>query len=330
MLVFTFCKGKCLINFFVESNLTHLDFLKMKYLYQYRDKVNGQWISAPVDGKKIHELVTRGNLTSNDFVREDKQMIRDAFPKSEEHWGMLRKIRIQLNRLWEAQLDDIMAIISSGHHPRIQFREAENSLNKFRDSFSLKKIKDEIRRVWDNETQSSFVQNEIKHRKLSNDPVEFVDLGRDEEEEEILSLSNFEKKISKFEAKVGVQKCLEKRGVYVFWSGDKVTYVGKAETTFGKRFKQHYREQRQLCSDDKGGSKKRFLHDATKVELYLLRMNVGTNPITEFESLMIFHHGDSGNDFRPRDNLKSGSASNPLGAAMKIIEIEVGELRSTG
>ena len=265
MLVFTFCKGKCLINFFVESNLTHLDFLKMKYLYQYRDKVNGQWISEPVgedrilefvtrgtltpydfvrkvlhidsvieedlyqyrdnngqwisepvDGKKIHELVTRGNLTSNDFVREAKQMIRDAFPKSEEHWGMLRKIRIQLNRLWEAQLDDIMAIISSGHHPRIQFREAENSLNKFRDSFSLKKIKDEIRRVWDNETQSSFVQNEIKHRKLSNDPVEFVDLGRDEEEEEILSLSNFEKKISKFEAKVGVQKCLEKKRCLCF------------------------------------------------------------------------------------------------------------------
>jgi len=265
MLVFTFCKGKCLINFFVESNLTHLDFLKMKYLYQYRDKVNGQWISEPVgedrilefvtrgtltpydfvrkvlhidsvieedlyqyrdnngqwisepvDGKKIHELVTRGNLTSNDFVREAKQMIRDAFPKSEEHWGMLRKIRIQLNRLWEAQLDDIMAIISSGHHPRIQFREAENSLNKFRDSFSLKKIKDEIRRVWDNETQSSFVQNEIKHRKLSNDPVEFVDLGRDEEEEEILSLSNFEKKFQNLKQKL-VSRNAWKKEVFMFF-----------------------------------------------------------------------------------------------------------------
>lgn len=306
----------------------------MKYLYQYRDKVNGQWISEPVGEDRILEFVTRGTLTPYDFVRREggdkPQMILHAFPKSEEHWGMLRKIRIQLNRLWEAQLDDIMAIISSGHHPRIQFREAENSLNKFRDSFSLKKIKDEIRRVWDNETQSSFVQNEIKHRKLSNDPVEFVDLGRDEEEEEILSLSNFEKKFQNLKQKLVSRNAWKKRGVYVFWSGDKVTYVGKAETTFGKRFKQHYREQRQLCSDDKGGSKKRFLHDATKVELYLLRMNVGTNPITEFESLMIFHHGDSGNDFRPRDNLKSGSASNPLGAAMKIIEIEVGELRSTG
>jgi len=188
----------------------------MENLYQYRDKVNGQWISAPVDGKKIHELVTRGNLTSNDFVREAKQMIRDAFPKSEEHWGMLRKIRIQLNRLWEAQLDDIMAIISSGHHPRIQFREAENSLNKFRDSFSLKKIKDEIRRVWDNETQSSFVQNEIKHRKLSNDPVEFVDLGRDEEEEEILSLSNFEKKFQNLKQKL-VSRNAWKKEVFMFF-----------------------------------------------------------------------------------------------------------------
>jgi len=324
-----------MINFFVESYLLLVDSEIMdEPKHQYRDKVNGQWIKDPVSEERILELVTRGTLTPYDFVRKEggdkPQMIRNAFPEAVEHWAMLRKIRVDLNKLWEAQLDDIMAIISSGHHPRIQLREAENSLNKFRDSFSLKKIKDEIRRVWGNETQSSFVQNEIKHRKLANDPLEFVHLDGDEEEKEILSLSNFEHKFQNLKQNLKSRNAWKKRGVYVFWSGDKVTYVGKAERTFGRRFKQHYREQRQLCSDDNGKSKRRFLHDATKVELYLLRINVGTNPITEFESLMIFHHGDSSKDFRPRDNLNSGSASNPLGAAMKIIEIEVGELRSTG
>ena len=56
----------------------------------------------------------RRTLTSDDFLREAGQMIRNAFPKAEKHWAKLRRIRVHLNKLWEAQLDDIMAIISSG------------------------------------------------------------------------------------------------------------------------------------------------------------------------------------------------------------------------
>ena len=42
----------------------------MKDSYQYRDKVNGHWISDAVDKQRILELVTRGTLTPYDFVRK--------------------------------------------------------------------------------------------------------------------------------------------------------------------------------------------------------------------------------------------------------------------
>ena len=83
--------------------------------YKYRDKVSGQWISEAVVEQRILEFVTRGTLTPYDFVlicenKEDdpkeKKMIREVFPKAEDHWAMLRKIRVALNKLWEAQLDD--------------------------------------------------------------------------------------------------------------------------------------------------------------------------------------------------------------------------------
>ena len=55
---------------FVESDLLHLESVRMVKLYQYRDKVNGQWISEPVSRGRILELVTRGTLTPYDFVRK--------------------------------------------------------------------------------------------------------------------------------------------------------------------------------------------------------------------------------------------------------------------
>ena len=95
----------------------HVGSVKEEDLYQYRDN-NNHWISEPVDGKRIQELVTGRTLTSDDFLREAGQMIRNAFPEAEKHWAKLRRIRVDLNKLWDAQLDDIMAIISSGFHEK--------------------------------------------------------------------------------------------------------------------------------------------------------------------------------------------------------------------
>lgn len=105
--------------------------------YKYRDKVSGQWIAKAVCEGKILEFVTRGTLTPYDFVLicenneddpKEKKMIREVWSKekaqeakqkgkdsraiAEDHWALLRKIRVQLNRYWEAQLDSLMSKIT--------------------------------------------------------------------------------------------------------------------------------------------------------------------------------------------------------------------------
>lgn len=56
---------------------------------------------------------------------------------------------------------------------------------------------------------------------------------------------------------------------------------------------------------------------------------LGTQSISEFESLMIFRHGDPDNNYLPRDNKQSGSSTAPVEVALKIIDSEIRELKST-
>ncbi len=315
----------------------------MEKLYQYRDKVNGQWISELVSRGRILELVTRGTLTPYDFVQEGEskpQMIRNVFPEAEDHWAKLRKIRVQLNRLWEAQLDDIMAIVSSGLLSKTmgKQRRCETSLKSLRKNFSSDQIKDEIKRLWSGEPSSSFIEDEIKHRMLKGDPKTFeLHPPSSGITEGLLSEEDFKEKFENLEQDLKKhlkKKSVKKTGVYVFWAGEQVTYVGEATVGFKKRFKQHYNNQKGLKdkypSDIKSCDIKDnwFLHDATKVELYMLK-NLGTQSISEFESLMIFNHGDPDNKYLPRDNKKSGSSMAPVEVAMKIIDSEIRELKWT-
>jgi len=301
--------------------------------YKYRDKVNGSWISKGVTADQILELVTRGTLTPYDSVLEEgksnPEMICEIFPEAEECWSLLRKIRLNLNRLWEAQLDDIMAMISSGQHPNLQLRQAERTLEDFRNKLTFSSIENELKKLWNTGDNSNFVSNEIKYRKGANDPVDLIDLCPSAEEDEYLSSEDLDKKYQDLEQKLQTKR--KDRGVYVFWSGYEPTYVGKATKNFGRRFKEHYKKQKKLCDKNQFDENDvRFLHDATKVQLYALKMNVGDKPIAEFESLMIFYRGNANNQFRPRDNRNSGSRDNPLQVALKIIEQEIAELKTTG
>ena len=306
-------------------------------LYKYRNKITGILIDQPVDKDMILELVSRGTLTPYDFVQicvdgnddPSLKMITEVFPESIEKWALLRKIRSYFNKLWEAQLDDIMAMISSGQHPNLQLRQAERTLEDFRNKLTFSSIENELKKLWNTGDSSNFVRNEIMYRKRANDPVEIIDLYPVAGEEEYLSADDLDKKYQDLEEKL--QSRSRDRGVYVFWSGDEPTYVGKARQNFGQRFSQHFEKQKLLCDQNQFDENDvRFLHDATKVQLYTLKMNVGDKPITEFESLMIFYRGNSNNKFRPRDNRNSGSSDNPLQVALKIIEQEIAELKTTG
>ena len=306
-------------------------------LYKYRNKITGILIDQPVDKDMILELVSRGTLTPYDFVQicvdgnddPSLKMITEVFPESIEKWALLRKIRSYFNKLWEAQLDDIMAMISSGQHPNLQLRQAERTLEDFRNKLTFSSIENELKKLWNTGDSSNFVRNEIMYRKRANDPVEIIDLYPVAGEEEYLSADDLDKKYQDLEEKL--QSRSRDRGVYVFWSGDEPTYVGKARQNFGQRFSQHFEKQKLLCDQNQFDENDvRFLHDATKVQLYTLKMNVGDKPITEFESLMIFYRGNANNKFRPRDNRNSGSSDNPLQVALKIIEQEIAELKTTG
>jgi hypothetical protein len=306
-------------------------------LYKYRSKISGILIDQPVDKDMMLELVSRGTLTPYDFVQicvdgnddQTPKMISEVFPESIEKWALLRKIRSYFNKLWEAQLDDIMAMISSGQHPNLQLRQAERTLEDYRNNLTFNSIENELKKLWDEGNGSKFVSNEIKYRKRANDPVEITDLYPVAGEEEYLSADDLDKKYQDLEEKLHLRSW--DRGVYVFWSGDEPTYVGKARQNFGQRFSQHFEKQKLLCDQNQFDENDvRFLHDATKVQLYTLKISVGDKPITEFESLMIFYRGNSNNKFRPRDNRNSGSSDNPLQVALKIIEQEIAELKTTG
>lgn len=140
--------------------------------YQYRDKVNDQWIKDPVSEERILELVTRGTLTPYDFVKGDKSeplMIRDLWKDNtaEEHWAMLRKIRVNLNRYWEVQLDSLMSkITGTDQEPSFVELKRPNVQNVQKQA-----NKDELLSYWRNaHSDVNKLEKEIKRRHYNNEP----------------------------------------------------------------------------------------------------------------------------------------------------------------
>ena len=217
-----------------------------------------------------------------------------------------------------------------------KLRRCETSLREFRQKSNFEEIKDEVKRLWKNDQAGAgFVHNEIKYRSRASDPLKFdIRPPRSGVKEGLLSKEDFSEKFSFLEQDLK-EKNLQKNGVYVFYAGEEVTYVGEA-SNFGKRFKDHYGEQKHLANEyppDTNPSdmedEKWFLHDATKLELYELKPSAGTQSRSEFESLMIFYLGKPERDYKPRDNKRAGSSSAPVQVALKILEAEIRELKST-
>ena len=113
--------------------------------YQYRDKVNGQWITFFVTAKQIRELVINGTLNPYDFIRKNvnevgkdpqwkKFMIRknadeeitqeEEFKDIVQDWTKLLSVRTKLDQLWKAQRDSLLAKITQ--------TDSEKTLDKTR------------------------------------------------------------------------------------------------------------------------------------------------------------------------------------------------------
>ena len=117
----------------------------MDNIYQYRDKVNGQWITFFVTAKRIRELVINGTLNPYDFIRKNlnevgkdpqwkKFMIRkhadeeisqeEEFKDIVKDWTKLLSVRTKLDQLWKAQRDSLLAKITQ--------TDSEKTLDKTR------------------------------------------------------------------------------------------------------------------------------------------------------------------------------------------------------
>ena len=139
--------------------------------YIYRDKVKGGWISEPVSRERILELVTSGTLTPYDFVKVgfESKLICDLWEDNtaEEHWAMLRKIRVDLNRYWEVQLDSLMSKITK--------TKTELSFDKLKSSsyqrIQKKEIEHGLLTYWRSAPSDvNKLEKEIKSRHYNNEP----------------------------------------------------------------------------------------------------------------------------------------------------------------
>ena len=139
--------------------------------YIYRDKVKGGWISEPVSRERILELVTSGTLTPYDFVKVgfESKLICDLWEDNtaEEHWAMLRKIRVDLNRYWEVQLDSLMSKITK--------TKTELSFDKLKSSsyqrIQKKEIEHGLLTYWRSAPSDvNKLEKEIKRRHYNNEP----------------------------------------------------------------------------------------------------------------------------------------------------------------
>lgn len=305
-------------------------------MYKYRDKITDNWIDNPVSKSQIHELLRKGTLTPYDFVKKEIQnenyqeaeMILKLknqegdteFEKADQLWASLRAIRLQFEKLWKGQLDEIMTIISSG----IQVTEninivkgSEPHLKKFRTNFNEEDLLNAIQELWQNpddpSTSNDFtglVNNEIKRRKRENDPRTFIiGAAANEPQSRIQQIYNF----LNIERGFNNTTLGEENGVYLFTRGDEVTYVGQTTLqTFKTRITQH------------SNVAMPFINDFTKIEFYTVNRSVGiaSQRIAEFEKLMLFKH-------KPIYNVEL-SIADSIKIALEIIKCEINELKRTG
>ena len=347
-----------ILEFVTRGTLTPYDFVrkvlhvgsvKEDDLYQYRDKANGHWISEPVNGKRIQELVTQGTLTSDDFLREAGQMIRNAFPEAEKHWAKLRRIRVELNKLWEAQLDSLMSKITN---PDFTRPEAEPSFYKFRSKENAENLKNKLEKgcvsFWnddvdvliENSEPQKILQKAIK-RKIAADclnyPEKFTLDGLSGEV--ALDQAAYESKRKKIKDWLCASGFSTKSGVYIFYNNEKPLYVGETALrlkkdgnwsigTFNDRFfngsAAHFTKEIP-SSKDKGWSRL-----CTKIRIFLPKStdtNAGIQKTNaqEMERLLILKY-----DLDELDNKQPGTKKGPIDDILSELESEIDGLCDDG
>ena len=290
--------------------------------YRYRSKVDDKWISQSVTKEEIEELLRRGTLTPYDFVKVENDhdanngdskpvmIIRlKEFESAEELSKELRKIRLKWQGLWDGQLDEIMAIISSG----IKVTAAGNTINNpeqnlkdHRIGFNPEDILRDVRYGWRNCRNPTnlygLVDREIERRKKEDDP-NTPDIDTSINEPKIQQIYDY----------LSTKKLDSKNGVYVFESLGNVIYVGKTvDQNFKDRMDQHV------------GKREPFVEEFDGMEFYCLDKRQGSadNRIGEFESLMIFKHNPKYNAQNPE--------SETINVALEILRTEIKELKNTG
>ena len=291
--------------------------------YIYRSKVDDEWMQESVSKGEIEELLRRGTLTPYDFLKVENQtnptnqklsgpaMIKrlKGFESAEELWNELREIRLKWQGLWDGQLDEIMAIISSG----IKVTAAGNTINNpeqnlkdHRIGFNPEDILRDVRYGWRNCRNPTnlygLVDREIERRKKEDDP-NTPDIDTSINEPKIQQIYDY----------LSTKKLDSKNGVYVFESLGNVIYVGKTvDQNFKDRIDQHV------------GKREPFVEEFDGMEFYCLDKRQGSadNRIGEFESLMIFKHNPKYNAQNPE--------SETINVALEILRTEIKELKNTG
>ena len=290
--------------------------------YRYRSRLDDKWISQSVSKEGIEELLRRGTLTPYDFVKvendhdayngdpEPVMIIRlKEFESAEELSDQLRKIRLKWQRLWDGQLDEIMALISSGLKVTAAgntINNPEPSLKDHREKFNPEEILSVVSQDWQDGNNPNelygLVDREIVRRKKENEP-------------NIIKIKTpiVGPKIQQIHDYLISKNLDSNRGVYVFKSHGNVIYVGKTvDQNFKLRLNQH------------AGSERPFVEEFDEMEFYCLdqRQGSGNNRIGEFESLMIFKHNPKYNE--------QNQVSQTIKAALEILRAEIEELKYTG
>ena len=269
-------------------------------------------------------------MTPYDFVKKqirnedynEAEMISkiDQFKNANQLWASLRAIRLQFEKLWKGQLDEIMAIISSGVRVTGRSTKVKNSephLKEFRTHFNEQDLLQRIQQMWENADDPSssndfigLVNNEIERRKRENDPrtckIGAAVNNPQTKKQQVRNFLDTERGFN--EENLG-----KENGVYVFSIDDDVVYVGQTtDQNFKDRIDQHFD-----CQSI-------FTENFTKIEFYTVNRRVGiaAQRISEFEKLMIFKHKTSQNEQRRlADSIK---------IALEIINCEIQELKQTG
>ena len=290
--------------------------------YRYRSKVDDQWVLQSVTKEQIEELLIRGTLTPYDFVKVENNndgingysdpvmIIRlQEFESAEKLSTELRKIRLKYQSLWDGQLDEIMALISSGLKVTLAgnaINNPEPSLKDHRENFEPEEILSDVRKGWQDgnnpNSLDGLVGREIDRRKKESEPnskkiVTTIDKPKIQQIYEYLSAEGLD----------------SKKGVYVFKSHGNVIYVGKTVSqNFRIRLNQHV------------GDERPFVEEFEEMEFYCLDQRQGSakNRIGEFESLMIFKHNPKYNE--------QNQTSQTINAALEILRTEIEELKYTG